>query len=198
MSTKREQGRQSQKWCKTCNLWIADNKVQIEQHENGSKHRTATEKLLKDIAKKNEAKRRDEQAKESTTETKKRKASQAAADLLTHVTKFSHVPVRHENDLKVKENPQEEDDFVKVETTETDENGYPLPAEKVYGEWTVVEDENHDDDEENDEKPDEKNKENKSVDKEEKEDETVHTRAIFEGAFKKRVVSGNRRKRRRR
>jgi U1 zinc finger len=40
-------------YCKACKIWIADNKAQRDQHERGARHKTASEMMLEDIARRN-------------------------------------------------------------------------------------------------------------------------------------------------
>lgn len=48
--------------CKVCNLWIANNKAQRDQHESGSKHKAAQANLIKEIAKKNALRQKENEA----------------------------------------------------------------------------------------------------------------------------------------
>lgn len=48
--------------CKVCNLWIANNKAQRDQHESGSKHKAAQANLIKEIAKKNALREKEGEA----------------------------------------------------------------------------------------------------------------------------------------
>lgn len=64
---KRKRQEETRTWCNVCNLWIADNRLQREQHEFGTRHTTAYAKLIKDIAEKNKARRSAEQRKSSSS-----------------------------------------------------------------------------------------------------------------------------------
>lgn len=48
--------------CKVCNLWIANNKAQRDQHESGAKHKAAQANLIKQIAQKNALREKESEA----------------------------------------------------------------------------------------------------------------------------------------
>ncbi|CAG0883995.1 unnamed protein product [Cyprideis torosa] len=44
---------QQRRFCEFCNCWMADNKISIQLHEGGKRHKDAVEKKLRDMRKKN-------------------------------------------------------------------------------------------------------------------------------------------------
>lgn len=43
----------AKKFCEICKVWFADNKISIENHERGLKHKGMVQKRLRDMSKKN-------------------------------------------------------------------------------------------------------------------------------------------------
>jgi WW domain-binding protein 4 len=41
----------AKKYCKLCDVWYADNRISIENHERGLKHKGMLEKHLRDMSK---------------------------------------------------------------------------------------------------------------------------------------------------
>jgi hypothetical protein len=68
---------QTRHYCQACKIWIADNKAQRDQHERGARHKTASEVMLEDIARRNKERAQAEAA--SRAEIAKIEAKAAAA-----------------------------------------------------------------------------------------------------------------------
>lgn len=116
--------------CSICNIWIADNRAQREQHESGQKHKTAKVRLLKEIAKKNASHR---------SERPEAVARAAAQQLLEHVAKSVDDSVRkrieatEENERDVKNRDVRGVSEVIGADQAVDQHGYPVPAQEMYG-----------------------------------------------------------------
>lgn len=124
--------RSNQKWCSTCSIWIADNKAQREQHENGTRHKNNLAKQLREIAEKNEEARRVEQ-KLQRFSGEGRSSGRAVQELLEKAYGSRETEkVFIEKDDR---NPEEAEKTAEL----VDGNGYPLPADEVYGGWETVE-----------------------------------------------------------
>ncbi|GJD08503.1 WW domain-binding protein 4 [Galdieria sulphuraria] len=50
---------QQRHYCKYCNTWIANNKIQMQQHENGLRHKHNVENYLKRSHRENETKKKE-------------------------------------------------------------------------------------------------------------------------------------------
>jgi hypothetical protein len=68
---------QTRYFCKPCKIWIADNKAQRDQHERGVRHKTASDTMLEEIARRNKERAVAEAA--SRSEVAKIEAKAAAA-----------------------------------------------------------------------------------------------------------------------
>lgn len=151
----------SREWCKICHVWIADNKIQKQQHEQAAKHKAAKTALLKEIAEKNDKKAKEE-AKAAAFTAGKTGAGQAAgksAAVTQQLLETASGAAAKKNAQRqgVKKRPRESGAQNDTGETETgggaatakpgvgealDTNGFPLPASALYGQWqSVTEDE---------------------------------------------------------
>lgn len=134
----------ARKWCKICKTWIADNRIQREQHEQAKKHKEALQALLKEISDKNQQKAQERRTLQKT-ETPPSKVAVVTKALLEHAARTQAKAVReeYENDM----NGTVEGENRGADATRygdygeelLDANGYPLPASAVYGPWEAVE-----------------------------------------------------------
>lgn len=143
--------------CKICNVWIADNKIQKRQHEEAAKHKQAKVALLKEIAEKNERKAKEERkaaalALGGTGAGPPTGNSAAVAQQLLETaagaganrnTKTTHCPSKRPLEIDAQENPGDnitgDSAAGELPAREAlDENGFPLPATAVYGQWQPV------------------------------------------------------------
>lgn len=139
MAPKAKQRRQesTQHLCRICNVWIADNKLQRDQHESGAKHIANRQKLLREIAEKNEKARAEERKGGRSTEG----GGRAVQELMEIALKAT------QGKILEPEKPADEKTYVEnnvgVEESDqqVDENGYPISANALF-EWTAVGDEN--------------------------------------------------------
>lgn len=145
-------GRKSEgnrRWCKICNVWIADNKAQREQHEQAKKHRDALKALLAEIARKN--KKASDVAPCAFGGVGQQSGSgngRAVAQLLSAVARGTS----ESNIQSFCETPQDTKRGKEIGVPDSsarrvellDANGFPLPVGEVYGEWRAAAD-NHDD-----------------------------------------------------
>lgn len=149
---KRNRQEETRTWCSICNLWIADNRVQREQHESGTRHKTAYAKLIKDISKRNDERRAAGKALAATrtapSDTSPSKTG-SVHQLLEHaVSSAGGAQLNGQQQNKqvakkcdVAEATQEtahKETTVTAVTEQTDENGYPLAAASTYGTWIPV------------------------------------------------------------
>lgn len=141
-------------WCKFCELWVADNRAQREQHENGARHKKELARKLKDIAQRNEQRRAEERKVAATTSAAKLSRGQDIVELAWGVaTKVEPVQsydvttdgavcdIQNETTLLQGEETGANvpGGFVNDTAASVDENGFPLPATAVYGQWEEVE-----------------------------------------------------------
>lgn len=129
-------------WCKFCRVWVSTTRVQREQHESAAPHRAAIAARLKDIAERNDERRRVEggvgefavhavgrgtngiRKGVSHVGGKRRGSGGARTQLLeAALTTFACDPVVAPARGK--------DDHV--------DTGFPRPVESVYGGWAAVE-----------------------------------------------------------
>lgn len=134
--------------CKFCKIWIADNRIQIQQHEQAKKHKEAVKALLKEIADKNE-KREKEQVINGpniggtyVTE----RASTAAVQLLESAIGTSvKGTIRAPKINTTRSQHNADSNGVSQGADESlDADGYPLPAHTFYGPWESVPESNTD------------------------------------------------------
>lgn len=147
----------SRAWCKICHVWIADNKIQKQQHEQAAKHKAARATLLKEIAEKNEKKAQEEAkaAASASGQTGGGKAAGKSAAVAQQLleTAAGTTANKYTQRQGVKKRPRESGAQGDAEETETsggaaalkpavgeelDANGFPLPASVVYGQWQSV------------------------------------------------------------
>eukprot|EP00177_Eucheuma_denticulatum_P004764 GFKZ01008657.1.p1 GENE.GFKZ01008657.1~~GFKZ01008657.1.p1 ORF type:complete len:283 (-),score=36.94 GFKZ01008657.1:1131-1871(-) len=143
----------SRRWCKVCKIWLADNRIQREQHEQGPKHKAALQALLAEIAARNEKKAKAQ----ALAIANQRPVSPHAQD------KSATASIAQQLLDRAARGPQGEVGNVVLEAAadaeaaqlETaawqgqagtgpemlDSNGYPLPVSAVYGKWETVEEE---------------------------------------------------------
>lgn len=137
----------ARKWCKVCKVWIADNRVQREQHEQARKHREALQTLLKEIADKNQQKAEREEIIQRT-ETRPSKTAAVTTAFLEQAASVTAKLLREESPADVDGSGGGEDErpdkteYGKSGEKLLDANGYPLPASAIYGVWETVEDGN--------------------------------------------------------
>lgn len=128
----------SRAWCKVCRVWLADNKIQRQQHEQASKHREALNTLLADIARRNGRKRTGGLTAGGSDAT-----AEAKSQLLDSVAS-SGAAARCQVGLASKRADSWEDSNSSQRDNASgdlllDANGFPLPAGAVYGQWTKAE-----------------------------------------------------------
>ncbi|CAN8067459.1 unnamed protein product [Agarophyton chilense] len=131
MSPKAKQSRRgpTQHLCKICNLWIADNRPQRDQHEAGAKHIANRQRLLREIAERNEKQRAQERREgKRTSGHNESRAIQQMMEIAMQAT---------QGEIKLVENVEGEKQEAVIPGQEVDENGYPLSAESVFH-WTEV------------------------------------------------------------
>lgn len=115
------------KYCTICRTWIADNKAQRAQHENGQKHKGNLSKLLKEIARKNDRRRSEARlAGDDVVGGGGVEASRAKRNLMECVQKA----------IGGVDNVTQE----KAGNDGEDGGAFPLPAHCMYGEWVTVTD----------------------------------------------------------
>lgn len=146
----------NRKLCKICNVWIADNKIQRLQHEEASKHKQARAALLKSIADKNERKAKEQKrdaalaADKIAPATGGTNAAAVTQQLLEKVASASSRRAASEKSRKRRRDDSHggssdiktdarspENGQLQVEAL--DENGFPLPASAMYGQWQSAE-----------------------------------------------------------
>ncbi|KAI0567440.1 Zinc finger C2H2 domain containing protein [Gracilaria domingensis] len=128
--TKQSRRQQTQTLCKICNIWIADNKAQRDQHESGAKHIANRQRLLREIADRNEKERA--QARREGRRIAGGNDSLAVQHMMEIAMKATQGEIK-ESEI-VEDNRQER---VAISGQEVDENGYPLPANTAF-QWTTV------------------------------------------------------------
>lgn len=157
---KRKWNDENRNLCKTCNIWITNNKAQRDQHEAGSKHKTAQAKLIKDIAAKNELRRKEELSAAKVHASNNLPQHGAAHKLLEHAMKSAerihYQPSIPSNSLHPSNETVIANNTVPAKTTDsttfktdiissgieeesTEQDEYPLPANEVLGPWETVE-----------------------------------------------------------
>ncbi|PXF42317.1 hypothetical protein BWQ96_07952 [Gracilariopsis chorda] len=133
MAPKAKQRRQetTQHLCRICNIWIADNKLQRDQHESGAKHIANRQKLLRQIAEKNEKARAEARKEGRSTEG----GSRAVQELMEIALQATQGKILEPEKTDIDKSDVEQSD------QQVDEKGYPTAANSLF-EWIAVADEN--------------------------------------------------------
>lgn len=164
---KRKRPDENRVWCNVCKIWLANNRAQREQHQAGSKHRTAQAQLIKDIANRNEERRKEDVA-ANAMEADRNQSKTSGYQLLeqamretaksTHISQNEHhndtaffhntrsahfhesaTDILHSAEVQKEWTPNVNEDLQLPQSAATDDSGYPLSVNEVYGTWKTCE-----------------------------------------------------------